>query len=476
MTSLQEMFLLATLLTFAMALPAPAQVFKTIASFTRGNGANFPLAQGTDGNFYGTQDSSLSSVFRVTPAGDMTLLHDFDFDSGGYYPLSGLILAADGRFYGTTAYSHPSDGTVFSISSDGAFRTLYYFCPQPSPCVSGELPVGALLQIDNGLFYGTTDLGGDLSCNPPFGCGTVFRIASGGSLTTLHRFHLSDGLAPMAPLIEGFDGTLYGTASSGGIQSDSCAGGWSGCGTLFKTTPSGDFSTLHRFCSQRDCADGWWPGTVIEGADGSLYGVTASGGCGTIYKFSEPGPLTTLHTFVGADGCNPLRLVQATDGDFYGVTQSGGSSSGCGTVGCGTVFSITPEGKLTTLHTFCAGAFCLDGAFPIGLIQATDGKFYGSTFVDGPGGGGTIFSLDLGLRPFVSFIRAAGKVGETRGILGQGFTGTTAVSFNETSAQFTVVSDTFIKAVVPEGATTGYVTVTTPTRVFKSNVPFHVIP
>ncbi len=139
----------------------------------------------------------------------------------------------------------------------------------------------------------------------------------------------------------------------------------------------------------------------------------------------------------------------------------------------GTVFQLTPTGILTTMHSFDSS----DGAVPIGgLIQATNGTFYGSSSQAGPYNSGTLFSLDLGLGPFVTFVRAAGKVGQTGGILGQGFTGTTSVSLSGIPASFTVVSDTYIKATVPAGATTGYVTVTTPSGVLTSNVPFHVIP
>jgi len=165
-------------------------------------------------------------------------------------------------------------------------------------------------------------------------------------------------------------------------------------------------------------------------------------------------------------------LALGTDGNFYGVTQAGGQDNG------GTIFSLTPNGKLTTVHSFSGP----DGDEPMAApIQATNGILYGTTAYGGSGapscGGrcGTIYSLDMGLGPFVAFVRAAGKIGETGGILGQGFAGTMGVTLNGTPAEFAVVSDTFIKATVPEGATTGYVTVTTPTGVLSSNVPFHVI-
>jgi hypothetical protein len=145
------------------------------------------------------------------------------------------------------------------------------------------------------------------------------------------------------------------------------------------------------------------------------------------------------------------------------------------------VFKLTPAGTLTTLHVFEYA----DGAEPFGgLLQATDGTFYGAAYsggnfvcdraVDFPGCG-TVYSLSVGLGPFIAFVRPYGKVGQTGGILGQGFIGTTSVSLNGIPASFTVVSDTFIKATVPVGATTGYVTVTTPSGTLTSNVPFNVL-
>jgi uncharacterized repeat protein (TIGR03803 family) len=137
------------------------------------------------------------------------------------------------------------------------------------------------------------------------------------------------------------------------------------------------------------------------------------------------------------------------------------------------VFEMSPAGMLITLHNFEGP----DGSNPYApLFQATDGNFYGTTYIGGVYDDGTIFSLATGLGPFVTFVRAAGRAGQTGGILGQGLTGTTDVSLNGTPAAFTVVSDTFIKATVPVGATTGYVTVTTPTGTLTSNVPFYVIP
>ena len=140
--------------------------------------------------------------------------------------------------------------------------------------------------------------------------------------------------------------------------------------------------------------------------------------------------------------------------------------------GCGTIFSVTPTGVLSILHNFEE----TDGAMPYGgLFQATDGNLYGTTFVGGTGQG-TIYRLDMGLGPFVAFVRSYAKAGQIGGVLGQGFKGTTSVSINGTPAPYTVKSDTYLTVTVPAGATTGPVYVTTPSDTLTSNVPFRITP
>lgn len=164
-------------------------------------------------------------------------------------------------------------------------------------------------------------------------------------------------------------------------------------------------------------------------------------------------------------------LTLGNDGNLYGTTSQGGAN------GAGTIFRMTPGGTLTTLYSFCAQSNCSDGAYPSdSLVQGTDGNFYGTTPSGGPNNDGTIFKLSLGLRPFVSFVRPPGRVGWTVQILGQGFTGTTEVSFGGPPSAFTVKSDTYLIATVPPGATTGLVTVTTPSNTLKSDKIFRVLP
>lgn len=169
-------------------------------------------------------------------------------------------------------------------------------------------------------------------------------------------------------------------------------------------------------------------------------------------------------------------MIQATDGNLYGTTAAGASAACNG--GCGTIFKISPNGTFTTLHSFDL----TDGALSIGgLYQSTDGNLYGTTAEGGGSnvcfqGCGTVFRLSLGLMPFVETLPAVRRTGSGVIILGSNLTGSTNVSFNGATATFIVVSATEIKTTVPAGASTGFVTVTTPSGTLKSNKPFRVIP
>jgi uncharacterized repeat protein (TIGR03803 family) len=163
-------------------------------------------------------------------------------------------------------------------------------------------------------------------------------------------------------------------------------------------------------------------------------------------------------------------FVQATDGNLYGTTHGGGVSA----LNHGTIFRITPNGTLTTLYGFCSQSGCIDGAYPIALIQATDGNLYGTTESDWPNDYGTVFTLYVGLGPFVETLPTSGKVGAAVKILGTNLTGATGVTFNSAAAVFTVVSPSLITTTVPAGATTGKVQVVTPSGTLSSNVPFRV--
>jgi uncharacterized repeat protein (TIGR03803 family) len=229
------------------------------------------------------------------------------------------------------------------------------------------------------------------------------------------------------------------------------------------------------------CADGLSPyAGLVQGADGSFYGTTAGGGlnsAGTIFKISARGTLTTLYNFCSRNGCTDgsapwAAVVQTNNGKFCGTTESGGSNSR------GTIFEVTSSGVLTTLYSFCSQSGCTDGQYPTraALIQNTNGKLYGTTPVGGMGGNGTVFSLAVGLGAVVKTLPTSGKVRSLVIVLGTNLTGATSVTFHGTPATFTVESANAIKATVPSGATTGPVQVVTPSGTLTTDVNFQVLP
>jgi uncharacterized repeat protein (TIGR03803 family) len=197
-----------------------------------------------------------------------------------------------------------------------------------------------------------------------------------------------------------------------------------------------------------------------------------------VFKITPNGTLTTLYNFCSqsacTDGASPIaELIQATNGNLYGTTDGGGANTGS------TVFEITLSGTLTTLYRFGT-----NGSNPglAGLLQDTNGSFYGVTEYGGeflsvcPSGCGTVFSLGVGLGPFVETQPTSGKVGAAVTILGTSLTGSTKVTFNGTAAIFHVVSSSEITTTVPAGATTGKVKVFTRHGTLTSNVSFRVTP
>lgn len=334
-------------LCVSLAVVSQAQTLTTLASFNLTDGEEpgyGALVQGADGNFYGTTEGGGNNfegtVFKVTPAGTLTALYSFCSQAAcadGSDPLAGLIQGSDGNFYGTTFQGGVTGhGTVFKVTPSGTLTALYSFCSQGSAgiCDDGENPQAGLVQASNGNFYGTTSSGGANSW------GTVFKITLSGALTTLYGFSDGDdGATPRAGLIQASDGNFYGT-TEGDLAST--------FGTVFKITPGGALTTLHTFCFQVSCVDSTTP----------------------------------------ADGETPYAgLIQASDGNFYGTTPEGGANGG------GTIFKITPGGTLTTLYSFSVG---IDGGNPYaGVIQATDGSLYGTTFGGGTGPDGTVFKLTL---------------------------------------------------------------------------------
>jgi uncharacterized repeat protein (TIGR03803 family) len=445
---------------------SPAQTFTTLVNFNYTNGASpyfMSLVQGTDGNLYGTTESGGANgegtVFKVTPTGTLTTLYSFCAKTNctdGSLPFGGLVLGTDGNFYGTTSLggiiagdcATGGCGTLFKVTPAGKLTTLHSF-----DSTDGETPYGPLVQATNGNFYGTTQ------------SGNVYSITSGGTFTTV----LAAGAGGYA-LIQATNGIFYG-AGAGGPD-----------GTVYSVTAGGTLTTLFTFHGN---TDGYEPfGPLVQASNGNFYGTTSQGGpndecysqiflgCGTVFEITPEGTLTTLKNFDASDGCLPnSSMIQATNGIFYGTTVYGGPAGG----GCygtpGTIFSITSGGTLTTVHSFDN----TDGENPSGgLVQATNGTFYGTAFQGGASGGGTIFSLAVGLGPFVKTLPTSGKVGAAVKILGTNLTGATSVTFNGTAASFTEVSSSEITTTVPSGATTGKVKVVTPGDTLSSNVSFRV--
>jgi uncharacterized repeat protein (TIGR03803 family) len=510
----------------------------TLANFDIGDGRypQSPLIQGFDGYFYGTTfyggnsnsfcGSGCGTIFKVAPVGGPPIpiytfcatLNGTGGCNDGSGPSGGLFLSVDGYFYGTTASGGTHGfGTVFRVSPAGTFETLYSFCSQ-ARCADGAGPSGALVQATDGNFYGTTGAGGTHStqtCTNPCPGGTVFKISPAGELTTLYSFcaqnNCGDGIAPLSGVLQGTDGNFYGTTAGGD--------GTGTYGTVFRLSPAGTLVTLYSFCSLANCADGAYPGApLVQATDGNLYGTTVGGGienglsfycynftwCGTVFKITPGGTFTQLYKFCSqancADGANPISgLVQGTDGNLYGTTVGPQPSLPSN---AGTIFEITPSGTLTTLFTNCTytndttkSVFC--GGFGYNqLVQGTDGSFYGTAASGGSGiclitgnnaGCGTVFNLSigLGLGPFIRVLPTSGLVGSTVTILGNGLANASSVNINGSAADFTVVSDTELTAVVPAvaatsnshataGASTGFVTVTTATGTLTSNVPFRL--
>lgn len=465
--SIKQNILKITLLVLGMvaasATIAHAQTLNTLASFDGTNGSEpyVAVVQGLDGNFYGTTlyggAGGYGSIFKITPAGTLTTIYSFKNGNDGRYPYAPLLLGLDGNFYGTASSAGASGlwGTVFKVTPSGTFTTLHSF-----ERTDGATPVAGLVQANTGILYGTTQSGGTNND------GTIFKITTTGHLTTLHNFDQTDGAYPMGALYQGINGDFYGTTYQGGTN---------GLGTVFKISSTGTFTSLYSFAGYP--SDGSEPyAALVQASNGSFYGVTWEGGSndnGAIFKMTSAGAVTLEHSFDGSDGGNPgAPLIQATDGNFYGTANAGGvSSSGC-VEACGTIFKMTPTGTFTMLENFDA----TNGAYPFGaLLQGTNGTFYGTTQQGGTSNQGIVFSLSVHLVPFVSPLPTSGKVGATVTILGSNLTSATAVTFNGTTATFTVVSNTEITATVPTGATTGKIEVTTAHATLKSNVSFRVV-
>ena len=385
---------------------------------------SYGVTLGTDGNLYSTTgnndggNSIWGTIYKVTPGGVATTLHTFTNGADGSYPYWPPIEAASGIFYGVTS-NQAVDSTAYSVTSGGTFTTLHTFTGPDGQNIS------SLVQGSDGNFYGASVLGGTSND------GVIFRMTPAGAVTVLHNFAGTDGSQGYWPLMQAKDGNFYGTARSGGTN---------GAGVLFKMTPAGVYTVLYNFPSTGNPASGEFPYSgLIQATNNLLYGVTSNHqgpwGWGSLYSYNiTTATFTSLYSFSGdAVGGQPSSpLLQMTDGLIYGTTYVGGNNADCTTV-------------------------------------ENDGELVGV------GGCGTVFSLDIDAKPFVSLVSTSGKVGSKIGILGQGFSASSVVKFNGVAATtVTRTGTTFLLATVPAGASDGFVTVTTGATTLTSSKKFIV--
>jgi len=378
--------------------------FRTLVSFTSTNGPvlgavpESRLLLGNDGYLYGTTISggtnNLGTIFKISTNGDFSTSFQFT-SSSGYEPQSGLMQAQDGMLYGTTGSGGANGlGTAFRLSTNDQFMVFAAFDPTNGFLASG------LIQARDGNFYGTAWEGGT---NGYGQFGTVFKLSTNGSLSALYCFGSKtngdgialDGQSPQAALVEARDGALYGTTTAGGSDG--------GFGTIFRITTDGTFSSLASFNGTNGANPA---GALVEGIDGSLFGTASGGGIGfsgspysgngTVFKVTKSGVLTVLHYFTGYpdDGAVPefVGMVAGTDGDWYGTSFYGGGN------GEGGVWRMTPQGQSSLVYSFSRRDYQTgtntDGSAPwAGLTQASDGTLYGTAGFGGLYGFGTVFCL-----------------------------------------------------------------------------------
>jgi uncharacterized repeat protein (TIGR03803 family) len=304
------------------------------------------------------------------------VLWSFGNGADGASPYGSLIEGRDGNFYGMTNLGglHFGRGTVFVITPGGAETVLSSFGNNTDTPTDGYNPYGSLIEGSDGDFYGMA-----YGVGPTYPS-SIFKITAEGVRTLLWSFGSgSDGDAAYGRLTQGSDGNFYGMTYQGGVN---------GRGTIFKVTPAGVETVLW---SLGGSGDGAHPTSSLTlASDGNFYGMTINGGAndaGVVFRITPDGVETVLHSFGDSgDGWEPQgSLIQGTDGNLYGVTGSGGAFGG------GTVFMITPSGTETVRWSFGADS---DARSPFGdLTQGSDGTFYGLASRGGDHDFGAVFTF-----------------------------------------------------------------------------------
>ena len=418
------------------------------------------LTLGIDGNLYGTTESGgtlgFGTIFKITPAGVFTVLYNFTGNTDGGYPVSALIIGADGNFYGT---SHP--GVLFKFAPTGVFTAVAKI-PSES--------FGPLVQAKNGSFYGVTEFAGTNTL------GTIYKV-TGTTSTTLYNFDGPHGEFPIGGLVEGSDGNLYGTTSAGGSAND---------GEIFRITPSGTLTVMVNFDHLNLFQSGYQTfAGLIAGSDGNLYGATIWGGLfgtGVIFEMTTSGAYTVLTSFDSPIGEGAYATpMESTSGSIFGLTSRGGTKLD------GVVYRYDgglPPFALPTTSAGLVGSSV--GILGNGFSSASSVEFNGTpasfhvlsnTFMTAtiPSGETGFVSVVTSSHTLLSnkifkvtpkmtaFSPTSGKVGDSITLSGTGFIQTTSITVGGVKVtSFTVSSDLQVTIRVPTGAKSGKIVLTTP--------------
>lgn len=445
-------------------------------SFSTYDECNMGLTLGTDGNFYGSCAKggayNLGYAFQMTPPPNVTfnVLYNFSGYPDGAQPTSRPIEAADGNFYMTTFTGGDNDlGAAFQITPTGTNK-LYSFSAG-----NVSYPNGPLLLGSNGNLYGTTQAGKGFP--PPPACGAIYEITTAGQITVLHTFAggTSDGATPTRGVLQGSDGNFYGTTIQGGKR---------GLGTVFRMTPAGQVKLLHSFTT----AGYGYPRGLTLASNGNFYGVAndCETGCkdtgdGSIFEISPTGKFLIIHKFEGPDGTHPDSALSNTNGDLYGVTLKGGTHnesvlyrlSFAAPEYCRPQIALGQQNSLTQIlgQGFDSSSVVAFDGVPTPTVVVTGSTFITATvppeaqtgFVTVITGSKTLKSLQpFQVLPTIGgFTPPNGPVGTHVTIKGTGLTQTTKVSFGSVNAKFAVDSDIQVTAIVPKGAATAPIYITT---------------
>jgi uncharacterized repeat protein (TIGR03803 family) len=396
-TGMASALLLITALS-ATASPQEHTYAETIlhsfANTPDGEYPNAGLLMDAKGNLYGTTEGGGTlqggTVFVLDPSGNVTILYNFPSNAeNAAMPMGALVMDKLGNLYGSTwEGGSASGGTVFKLASDGQETDLHVFTGQGG---DGFLSKAGVIIDKKGNLYGTTITGG-ASGSGLLGWGTVYKVAPSGNETVLYSFTgKEDGGYPYASLVLDAKGNLYGTTYYGGDLSCQPP---NGCGTVFKVDPAGNETVLYSFTNAHPDYGLHPVGGLVRDKAGNLYGTTSYGGTvpiyGNVFKLSPAGQITNLYSFTGSNGDGALpnsNLTLDAQGNLYGATSYGGSPD-C-YLGCGVIFKVSPDGAESILFTFTGG----DTGFEPSALIRHSGYLYGTTTGGGTSNVGTVFKI-----------------------------------------------------------------------------------